>query len=63
MLTGQLLVEDLRAVRTTEIIVLAADAGTHGVRSRNIGVAHGILDHVIMPRTPTVWERRFAELL
>jgi hypothetical protein len=54
--------ESLRAVRAAEVIILAADAGAHGVRSRNIDTAHGILDHLIMPCVPLVRERWFVEL-
>jgi hypothetical protein len=53
--------ESLRAVRAAEVIILAADAGAHGVRSRNIDTAHGILDHLIMPRVFLAWERGFVE--
>lgn len=56
VLARQLFVEGLRAIRAAEIIVLAADAGTHRIRSGDIDTAHGILNHLIMPRT-SAWER------
>jgi len=61
VLTGQLLVEGLCAVRATEIIGLAADARTHGVRSRNIRPAYRILNHVIMSHIPVVRKRWLVE--
>ena len=60
VLAGQLFVEGLRAIRAAEIIVLAADTGTHRIRSGNIGTAHGILNH-LMPRTSAAWKRRPIE--